>query len=159
MFVGECRLTLDLSRTDRSVAAPLNPTYSEPENDFYLSDSSASLLLVPRLSKHDAPAVQAAKKRGVTVVEVWWDEKKGIEGRVLVQGKNVKTGLGSGGEGRPQGDDVALLLHTSVSISVTLSEGGVPWTQVILSILVYFRERRVGRKVSEERHRTRLSFT
>jgi acyl-CoA synthetase (AMP-forming)/AMP-acid ligase II len=94
-----------------ATTAPLNPAYREEEFEFYLSDLNAKALVVEQGS--DSPAVSAAKKLGIPLLEI-------IPGAVA----GVFQFAGSPGEaaaaddgGLAQGDDVALVLHTSGTTS------------------------------------------
>src|SRR5204862_84481 len=52
----------------RAIAAPLNPQYKQDEFEFYISDLTSKLILVPNGAfSQDAPAVRAAKKFGAAV--------------------------------------------------------------------------------------------
>jgi hypothetical protein len=53
------------------IAAPLNPSYTREENEFYLQDSRAMLLLVP--SGASAAAKEAAGRLGVPVATLSLD--------------------------------------------------------------------------------------
>ena len=111
----------------RSIAAPLNPAYTQPEFDFYLGDLQAAIVLVPHGAvDRDEPVVQAAKARGVAVGECYWAPTgPGPEGNVVldirvpgglhgVQPGPVAPSSGSAStDDEAQPTDVALVLHTS----------------------------------------------
>ena len=66
--------------------------------------------------KDNAPAVQAARKHGVAVAEIWYNDRKQSVGIALENSQNAgKSGSSKqiSGSGSPKKDDVALLLHTS----------------------------------------------
>jgi long-subunit acyl-CoA synthetase (AMP-forming) len=97
------------------VSAPLNPAYSSGEVEFYLSDASAKLFIVPRSAvKANTQAVQAAKKLGVAIAEVWWDAGTSeVALEVVWESGKQRVASSVKGSGKPTEDDVALLLHTS----------------------------------------------
>jgi oxalate---CoA ligase len=75
-----------------AIAAPLNPSYTQGEVEFYVDDIKAALLIVPRGAvEKDAPAVRAARKFGAGVAEIWWDGKK-ILLQLKEKGKHLKPG-------------------------------------------------------------------
>jgi acyl-CoA synthetase (AMP-forming)/AMP-acid ligase II len=51
-----------------TTSAPLNPAYRADEFEFYLSDLKAKALIVEKGS--DTPAIEVAKKLGVTLLEL-----------------------------------------------------------------------------------------
>lgn len=58
----------------RAIAAPLNPSYQQSEVEFYVDDSKAVLILVPKGAfENDTPAVRAARRFGAGIAEIWWD--------------------------------------------------------------------------------------
>ena len=93
-----------------AVCAPLNPRYRAEEFDFYLSDLGVKALIVEAGS--DSAACAVARSRGIDVIE-------------LAPAGEARAGVfslhGSAGrvvDSRPaQGEDVALLLHTSGTTS------------------------------------------
>ena len=97
----------------RAIAAPLNPAYKQEEFEFYISDLSSTLAIVPRDAvKQDAPIVRAARKHGAAVAECWYDaQRQDVVLELKVKGK--LEGVAPRGTTRPNPDDVALVLHTS----------------------------------------------
>ncbi|MGH8717332.1 MAG: AMP-binding protein [Burkholderiales bacterium] len=99
-----------LGVASRAVCAPLNPSYCAEEFDFYLSDLGVKALIVEVGS--DSTACAVARSRGVDVIE-------------LAPAGNAPAGIFSlHGNARrvvdsrsAQGEDVALLLHTSGTTS------------------------------------------
>ena len=104
-------------------SAPLNPAYRADEFEFYLDDLQAKALIVERGSA--SPAVAAARKRGVQVIE-------------LVVAEGAPAGQFTLGEapaapcahpGPAEAQDVAMVLHTSGTTSrpkrVPLSGGNL----------------------------------
>lgn len=95
----------------RAIAAPLNPAYKQSEFEFYISDLSSALALVPKGAfAQDAAAVRAARKYNAAIAECYFN------GREVVL--DVKeTGKLASEANRPmeaaQPDDIALVLHTS----------------------------------------------
>ena len=75
-----------------AIAAPLNPSYTQSEVEFYVDDIKAALLIVPRGAvEKDAPAVRAARKFGAGIAEIWWDGTK-ILLQLKEKGKHLKAG-------------------------------------------------------------------
>lgn len=100
-FLGVCCAT---------ICAPLNPAYRLEEFDFYLSDLEAKALIVP--AGTEGPAVEAARKRNIRVVElVTLREETAGSFELAGAGRVQSTGPTAG----PQ--DVALVLHTSGTTS------------------------------------------
>lgn len=98
----------------RSIAAPLNPAYTQAEFEFYIDDLKSKLIIVPPGSTAaNAPSVRAARKFGAAVAEVWWDNKaRDVKLKVTEDGK--QAGRGKRTEVVvAQEEDVALVLHTS----------------------------------------------
>src|SRR5205823_13272939 len=98
-----------------AACAPLNPLYRVREFEFYLSDVGARALIVP--TGTDSPATSAARSLGIQVVE-------------LTPSPDREAGLFmlSGGDAPPAGsdslaaaEDVALVLHTSVTTALPKS--------------------------------------
>lgn len=95
------------------IAAPLNPAYTKDEAEFYLSDSSAKLLLVPKgaLSSQPSGAVQAAQKLRILIGEVtYFVHQRRIVLEILGQRRHVGP---RALPVHPQEHDTMLLLHTS----------------------------------------------
>ncbi len=92
-----------------AVAAPLNPAYRAEEFEFYLSDLQAKALIVE--AGAGGPAVEAARKLGVALVELTRGEAAGAF---------TLAGASQGAPARPgfaEADDIALILHTSGTTS------------------------------------------
>ncbi len=112
-----------------ATTAPLNPDYKAGEFEFYLSDLGARALIVARGS--ESPAVAVARKLGVPIHEIAWDESAPagtfriepgriepgrIEPGRIEPGASAKAAApAKGGAAAP--DDVALVLHTSGTTS------------------------------------------
>lgn len=97
-----------------ATTAPLNPSYTEHEYDFYLSDLNARALLVAKGS--DTPAKQAAKKHGIQILELetHTEEPAGVftlGETASVEGSRNQT------LGYAKADEIALVLHTSGTTS------------------------------------------
>ena len=92
-------------------SAPLNPAYRADEMEFYLDDLQAKALIVEHGSA--SPAVEAAKKLGIRVVELMVapDAPAGHFGLDLAP----STPTDRPGPSRP--DDIAMVLHTSGTTS------------------------------------------
>ncbi len=95
-----------------ATTAPLNPAYRREEFEFYMDDIGARALVVPEGA--DTPAVEAANARGIEVLRIdsrpqepaGWFEFTGEAD----QGEATRPGMA-------EGDDVALILHTSGTTS------------------------------------------
>ncbi len=92
-------------------SAPLNPAYRLDEFEFYLTDLQAKALIVERGSQ--SPAVDAARKLGVRVIELLRAEGASAGEFTLDAGPAAACESG----GPAQGDDVAMVLHTSGTTS------------------------------------------
>jgi acyl-CoA synthetase (AMP-forming)/AMP-acid ligase II/acyl carrier protein len=100
-----------LSVASGATSAPLNPTYRASEFDFYLSDLHAKALVV--LAGMDSPAIQIARDRGITVIDLM-PLKDGPAGLFDLSGTRQRlTAL----TGFAQPEDIALVLHTSGTTS------------------------------------------
>jgi acyl-CoA synthetase (AMP-forming)/AMP-acid ligase II len=89
-------------------AAPLNPAYKEEEFRFYLEDIGARALLVPPVG---AEAARAAASEEMTVIEAAF----GLEGHLEMESGAAEEK--SADLPARDGDDVALVLHTSGTTS------------------------------------------
>ena len=92
-------------------SAPLNPAYRLDEFEFYLADLQAKALIVERESK--SPAVEAARKLGVRIVEL--AVAAGVPAGQFTLDAGPPAACASGGAA--VGDDVAMVLHTSGTTS------------------------------------------
>jgi len=92
-------------------SAPLNPAYREDEFEFYLNDLNAKALIVERGSK--SPAVEAAGKLGIQIIELVVAEGS-LAGQFSLA-CSASTSCANGGPS--QGEDVAMVLHTSGTTS------------------------------------------
>lgn len=93
-----------------AVCAPLNPRYRAEEFDFYLSDLGVKALIVEAGS--DSAACAVARSRGIDVIEL------APAGEARAGGFSLHGSAGGVVDSRPaQGEDVALLLHTSGTTS------------------------------------------
>lgn len=95
----------------RAIAAPLNPTYTQEEFQFYIDDLKSAAVLVPRgaFEKRGA-AIQAAHKYNAAVAECYWNGQE-IELNIKNVGKLSGSGVQTVQKAQP--DDIALVLHTS----------------------------------------------
>ncbi len=108
-------------------SAPLNPAYRGDEFEFYLDDLQAKALIVERAST--SPAVEAAKKLGVQVIELVVAEGAAAGQFTLSTPVRPEVSKGSRGASIPQperfevrggpskAEDVAMVLHTSGTTS------------------------------------------
>ena len=96
-----------------ATTAPLNPAYRLDEYDFYLGDLNAKALVVERGGA--SPAVEAARRRGVPVIELVEDCSAGA-GAFRLEATDGMAGSARL-PGRAEPDDIALVLHTSGTTS------------------------------------------
>ena len=99
------------STWQRSIAAPLNPSYKQEEYEFYINDLKSDLVLIPRDTfDQNGPVVRAARKYNAAIAECFWDGQQ-----IFLDSKAVGNLEGKENRGVqiPQPDDVALVLHTS----------------------------------------------
>jgi oxalate---CoA ligase len=94
-----------------ATSAPLNPAYRADEFEFYLTDLQAKALIVDKAST--SPAVEAARKLGVQVIEI--DVAGGAPAGQFTLGALPAAPCASGGPA--QAEDVAMVLHTSGTTS------------------------------------------
>lgn len=96
------------------VASPLNPAYTQDEFDFYLEDAKSTIMILPKgaLNEKNNPAVLAAQKQGIIVVEVHWNGT-GIEVNARVPSDLAGEPHRTIETFSPKPDEPALLLHTS----------------------------------------------
>ncbi len=114
-----------LAVTAAAACAPLNPAYSPPEFEFYLSDLRAKALIVGRGLR--SAAIDVARSLGIQVIFLEPDLSAGAGSFTLIAESCVEPYRGStaslGEEDaeaqwvRPSPDDVALVLHTSGTTS------------------------------------------
>lgn len=103
---GAEAVLLFLAASLAGTAAPLNPAYKEDEFRFYLEDTGARVLLVPR---GGGEAARRAAPAGCTVIEFSLEPS----GRLNLEGADSSVQTAA----RPSPDDVALVLHTSGTTS------------------------------------------
>lgn len=99
-------IALFLAAASVGTAAPLNPAYTRDEFKFYLEDTNARALIVPRAGGNEA---RAAAGENVIVIEADLD-------------KDGQIGLSANGRSLTQADqrpddEIALILHTSGTTS------------------------------------------
>ncbi|MGC9419799.1 MAG: acyl--CoA ligase [Rhodovulum sp.] len=94
-----------------ATTAPLNPAYREDEYAFYLEDLKAKAIVLAE--GYDGPALAAAKRFGLTVLRLKFDEGAPAGTFDLV----AEGGGGDCDASEPQPNDVALILHTSGTTS------------------------------------------
>lgn len=94
-----------------ATTAPLNPAYKQEEFEYYLDDLQARALLVKRGS--DSPAVAAAQKLGINIIELVTDNSRAAGDFDLQTDITDQVEL----SGTAQADEVALILHTSGTTS------------------------------------------
>jgi acyl-CoA synthetase (AMP-forming)/AMP-acid ligase II len=91
-----------------ATAAPLNPAYTEEEFRFYMEDTEARALIVPR---GGAEAARRAMPEGTLLIEAEIDGRSGLRLESAVAGRSGRAA------GAPADEDVALVLHTSGTTS------------------------------------------
>jgi acyl-CoA synthetase (AMP-forming)/AMP-acid ligase II len=101
-------IVLFIAAATAGSAAPLNPAYKESELRFYLEDTKAKALVVPR---GGGEAARRALPEGATLVEASVDE----HGSVVLESAAPANGPHS--LSAPAEDDEALVLHTSGTTS------------------------------------------
>jgi len=89
-------------------AAPLNPAYKEEEFRFYLQDTAARALVVPR---GEGEAARRALPEDVALIEARIDH----HGQLVLESEHPSDPRRT--TAAPHGDDVALVLHTSGTTS------------------------------------------
>ena len=94
-------------------SAPLNPAYRAEEFEFYLSDLKAAALIVARDST--SPAVDAARKQGVRLIDLVADAQAGAGTFTLEPREAGRAAAAAPGVAEP--DDVSMVLHTSGTTS------------------------------------------
>jgi acyl-CoA synthetase (AMP-forming)/AMP-acid ligase II len=99
-------IALFLAASTVGTAAPLNPAYTRDEFKFYLEDTNARALIVPRNGAEEA---RAAASKSVIMIEADLDD----EGRVRLSSKDAAASR----EDRNVDDEIALILHTSGTTS------------------------------------------
>ena len=106
-----------------ATAAPLNPAYRADEFAFTLADLEARAVVVQ--AGEASPVRAVASGLGVPLIEL--SPREGAAGRFTLAGEGAESG--AGGRGAPEGEDVALILHTSGTTSrpkiVPLSQANV----------------------------------
>lgn len=99
-------IALFLAASTVGTAAPLNPAYTRDEFKFYLEDTDARALIVPRSGADEA---RAAASEGVVIIESDVD----VDGQVHLSSKDATAPR----DNRNPEDDIALILHTSGTTS------------------------------------------
>lgn len=100
-----------LGTTAMAICAPLNPTSSRDEFDFYFSDINPIALIT--MSGMNSPAIEIAKRRDIAVIELA-PALAAPAGIFTISGVEQTLGLDFN---FPGNNDCALLLHTSGTTS------------------------------------------
>jgi oxalate---CoA ligase len=103
--------TCFLACASATASGPLNPAYRVDEFEFYLNDLQAKALMVEQGST--SPAVQAARKLGLPVVELLLDSA--APAGFFTIAPLPAAPCSQGGPSQPE--DVAMVLHTSGTTS------------------------------------------
>lgn len=93
-----------------ATAAPLNPAYKISDFEFYLQDLKAKALIV--MAAEASPARDAAKKLGVSVLEMKIDRAKPGQFELIGDDASPEGEIGFSSE-----EDIGLVLHTSGTTS------------------------------------------
>ena len=104
-----------LSIAAGATCAPLNPGYRREEFEFYLGDLQAKALIVTAGS--ESPAVAAAQRAGINVIELEPSESGEPAGAFSLRGLESGRGPGPARAAFAQPADTALVLHTSGTTS------------------------------------------
>ncbi|HKC18125.1 MAG TPA: acyl--CoA ligase [Candidatus Dormibacteraeota bacterium] len=100
-------IVMFLAAATAGSAAPLNPAYKESEFRFYLEDTAAKALVVPR---GGGEAARKAMPEGVVLIESSVDESGGVQLESAAP-RQARSAMA------PGADDEALVLHTSGTTS------------------------------------------
>jgi acyl-CoA synthetase (AMP-forming)/AMP-acid ligase II len=101
-------ITAFLAASSVGTAAPLNPGYTLDEFKFYLEDTAARALIVPRGSGNEA---RTAAGSNILIIEADADKDGTVE-----FSSSATTGPQRDGD-HPSSEDIALILHTSGTTS------------------------------------------
>ncbi len=94
-----------------ATTAPLNPSYTQEEYEFYLEDLQAKALVIA--SDYDGPAQKAASRTGATIIRLSAnDDGPAGSFELSSQASRAPSDIGA-----PEPADVALILHTSGTTS------------------------------------------
>ena len=114
---GPLMATSFLATASNCCAAPLNPSYTFAEFDFFLEDINPKALLVKEGS--NSPAIEIAKKRGIKIFELLVNNKHPSGKFSLISREasisNISSDINKNQLITPE--DIALLLHTSGTTS------------------------------------------
>ena len=97
-----------LASSTVGTAAPLNPAYTRDEFKFYLEDTGARALILPRQNSEES---RAAAGENVLIIEADLDS----EGQVQLSSAHKPAAPRTGNH--PSPEDIALILHTSGTTS------------------------------------------
>jgi len=111
---GPVMATSFLATASNCCAAPLNPSYTSSEFDFYLEDLSPKALIVKEGS--NSPVIEVAKKREIKIFNLLVSNKD-PSGKFSLASKedNISNVINQNDNIVP--DDIALILHTSGTTS------------------------------------------
>ena len=111
---GTLMATSFLATASCCCAAPLNPSYTSFEFDYYLEDLKPKALIVKDVS--NSPVIQVAKKRNIKIFNLI-DDSKDHSGKFTLtsEEKNISSITDNNDNIFPE--DIALILHTSGTTS------------------------------------------
>ena len=89
-------------------AAPLNPAYTRDEFKFYLEDTGARALILPRTDNEEA---RAAAGNDVMIIDADLDSESRVQFSSAHKSRDTRT------TDSPNSGDIALILHTSGTTS------------------------------------------
>jgi len=111
---GPVMATSFLATAGNCCAAPLNPSYTSSEFDFYLGDLNPKALIVKQGS--NSPVIEVAKKREIGIFNLLTDNKD-PSGKFSLTSKEEKISSITNQNDNITPDDIALILHTSGTTS------------------------------------------
>lgn len=131
--------------SQRAIAAPINPAYTQVEFEFYIDDLKSAIIIVPQGAVgQNSAAVRAARKFGAAVAECYYSDCN--DGEISLSVKDLGRSAKRQGQRHDllnaEPDDVCLVLHTSGTTgkpkAVPLSHRNLTTTMSMISIQCLF---------------------